>query len=349
MARRRDRPAAVAAACGFGAALLVLFGIAGNGMVKVSLESTKSGAARITPLRVSLMRKKSGAARITSPTVSLMRTKSGVARQHQHHLSALSQNMDKEFAGDLHALANGKHTQLGVAAVAATPPAKELTESLNVENAMSPVFAGTAAVYGADGGGSGWKPTPVSAQDPAQASAQYEDSSGFVCYDPNGCDAPANPTETKAEAVAEAFADDPSYYGDNGVDDQEEGSPGHAGTPYRGSYMHATFPYEKVPTGFFAGHFTRAPHTRMLTHNCTERRQWTHRPIETKCVRARFHRARRSTRIISSRDSAAIPFATHKALPQRKQRVLVLRDGTFWRLGSRSPWGRAATSALARS
>ena len=326
MARRRDRPAAVAAACGFGAALLVLLGFSSIFLVPVSLEGPKSGAARITPLRVSLMRKKSGAARITSPTVSLMRTKSGVARQHQHHLAALSQNMDKEFSGaDLHALANGKdfakHTQLGVAAVAATPPVKELTESLNVENAMSPVFAGTAAVYGADGGGSGWKSTPVSAQVPAQASAQYEDSSGFVCYDPNGCDAPANPTETRADAVAEAFADDPSYYGDNGVDDQEEGSPGHARTPYRGSYIHATFPYEKVPTGFFAGHFTRAPHTRMLTNNCTERRQWTHSSIDQKCVRARFHRARKSTRIIPSRDSVAIPLARHKALPQRKQRV----------------------------
>ena len=116
-------------------------------------------------------------------------------------------------------------------------------------------FAYDAVAYGADGGGSGWKLPVVGSQSPVQSAATWE-YPGFVCYDPNGCSQPKNPDETVAEAKAEEIADDPSYYGDGGVDDMEVGSPLHSPTPYRGTYMHATFPYESEPTGFFAGWHT---------------------------------------------------------------------------------------------
>lgn len=129
-------------------------------------------------------------------------------------------------------------------------------QSLNVHNAKPMVFPGTAASYGADGGGSGWKKTPVSQMTPEEAWQGQWVYPGFTCYDPLGCELPENPDETRAEAIAEDYADDPSYYGDGGMDDQEKGAPWHAPTPYRGTYMHATFPYENEPTGFFAGFHT---------------------------------------------------------------------------------------------
>ena len=195
------------------------------------------------------------------------RAREGVASQ----VVTTLQSDDKYAAADARALARASALQLSRGSRSAPKKvmlrgrAKKVTaqgsrgsprvQSLNVPHAKSLPFPYDASAYGADGGGSGYRALPAGSTTPVQASAQWE-YPGFVCYDPMGCDPPDDPDETKAEAIAESIADDPSFYGDYGVDDEEEGSPWHEGTPFRGTYMHATFPYENEPTGFFAGFHT---------------------------------------------------------------------------------------------
>ena len=182
---------------------------------------------------------------VASPLLAALQTDEGYAAADA---LALAQDMHKAPKRvRLRALGRREKTQ--------SLHSRSRTQSLNVPHAKSLVFPNDAAPYGADGGGSGYRELPSGSTRPVQASAQWE-YPGFVCYDPNGCDPPEDPDNMAAEAAAESYADDPSYYGDHGVDDQEEGSPWHEGTPYRGSYMHATFPYENEPTGFFAGYHT---------------------------------------------------------------------------------------------
>ena len=192
------------------------------------------------------------------------------SRQPQQHQQLLALRLDAQHAAaDASVLFHEEFALADAEALSAASPAprklgakglmqslqRARTQRLNVPNAKPLVYPNDAAAYGADGGGSGWKATPVGAINAVHTSAQWE-YPGFVCYDPNGCNPPEDPTETQAEARAEAYADDPSYYGDGGVDDAEVGAPWHSPTPYRGTYMHATFPYENEPTGFFAGWHT---------------------------------------------------------------------------------------------
>jgi hypothetical protein len=182
-------------------------------------------------------------------------------RQRQSKLMAVLSVEDQYAAADAAALAAASATR--TQRLRRHTVTKETLITVPAANPL--VYPGDAAAYGADGGGSGWKDSPVGAINPVQASAQWQHllpadglahAPGFVCYDPNGCVQPNDPYETHAEAVAESYADDPSYYGDGGVDDAEVGAPWHKPTPFRGSYMHATFPYENEPTGFFAGWHT---------------------------------------------------------------------------------------------
>jgi hypothetical protein len=192
----------------------------------------------------------------------------GRQRQSKQQLLAALSVDDQYAAADAAALAAASATRtqrLRLHTVTKESWESKKAAAETAQAAKPLVFPGDAAAYGADGGGSGWKDSPVGAINPVQASAQWQHllpadglahAPGFVCYDPNGCEQPNDPYETHAEAVAESYADDPSYYGDGGVDDTEVGAPWHKPTPFRGSYMHATFPYENEPTGFFAGWHT---------------------------------------------------------------------------------------------
>jgi hypothetical protein len=267
---RTERRAAIASAA---AAVLVVLGMASSGArhraelawqkdprsLQASLLNTPPAAHKHKRLHDEVF---AAMRRAASNVAEQQRPREGVASQVVAAVAAL-QTDDQFAAADARALARERrsvpkqvmlHGQVKKA-TAQGPHASPTVQSLNVPHAKSLKFPYDASAYGADGGSSGYRALPSGSTTPEQASAQWE-YPGFACYDPMGCDPPDDPDETKAEAIAEAIADDPSYYGDDGVDDEGGGSPWHKGTPYRGTYMHATFPYENEPTGFFAGFHT---------------------------------------------------------------------------------------------